>query len=269
MKIVIFQGGLGNQIFQFIFYQYVKLNIDKDVYAVVREGNNHNGYEIDRYFEIDVRKSVLIDLLFSRLDRHRTMLRGIFQKIYIREFENINKKLGIIYEGYWQDKKYFANTLINFKELNLSNKNEIIKSKMLNSNSIALHIRRGDYLQPPHNKLFANVCTLEYYKKAIEICESHCNDVVYFVFSDDILWAKRNLKFENVYYIDWNVGNDSIFDMYLMSYAKMNIIANSTFSYWGAFLNQQSYLTIYPKKWFNDDCGVPVPDIFPNKWIGI
>jgi len=124
-------------------------------------------------------------------------------------------------------------------------------------------------LQPPHNKLFAGICTLEYYQNAIEICKSQCEDLVYFIFSDDIPWAKNNLKQENAYYIDWNIGNDSIYDMYLMSHAKMNIIANSTFSFWGAFLNKQSCMTIYPQKWFNEGCGVPVPDIFPDAWIGI
>ena len=108
-----------------------------------------------------------------------------------------------------------------------------------------------------------------YYDKAISIIREKIIDPQFFVFSDDIDWARNNLSIEDAHYIDWNNGDDSIFDMYLMSQAKMNIIANSTFSFWGAYLNKNSPLVVYPKKWFNNDCGVKVPDIFPNTWIGI
>jgi len=81
--------------------------------------------------------------------------------------------------------------------------------------------------------------------------------------------VKENLKLDtnNVLFIDWNRGNDSIYDMFLMSKAKANIIANSTFSFWGAFLNEESKMTVCPRKWFNQ--GFKDPDIIPESWIRI
>ena len=70
-------------------------------------------------------------------------------------------------------------------------------------------------------------------------------------------------------FIDWNKGNDSIYDMYLMSLAKVNIIANSTFSFWAAYLNRRSELTIYPSRWYQKGSGLKNPDIFPDEWIGL
>ena len=110
---------------------------------------------------------------------------------------------------------------------------------------------------------------MEYYQKAINIVKKEFHDPFFFIFSDDIEWVKENLKLDtnNVLFIDWNKGNDSVYDMFLMSKAKANIIANSTFSFWGAFLNEESKITVCPRKWFNQ--GFKDPDIIPESWIRI
>jgi len=128
MKIVIFQGGLGNQIFHYLFYQYVINNIDRKVFAVVRDGNNHNGYEIDRYFDVEIKLSDFLGKLVVWLDHNRNRFRGIFRNFYLNEFQRGNM-LGFIYDGYWQNKKYFMNTSIKFRDLNLSDRNNVIKTK--------------------------------------------------------------------------------------------------------------------------------------------
>ena len=89
----------------------------------------------------------------------------------------------------------------------------------------------------------------------------------FYVFSDDIAWVKNNLKLKNEVFVDWNIGKDSIYDMYLMSQAKANVIANSTFSYWGAYLNEKTRIVVYPKKWFASK--FIAPNIFPDDWFGI
>ena len=112
-----------------------------------------------------------------------------------------------------------------------------------------------------------NICTTEYYNKAVHIIKKEISNPTFYIFSDDIEWVKNNLPLENACYIDWNTGNQSIYDMYLMTNAKAHIIANSTFSYWGAMLSKSSLITIYPKKWFNSKFAVP--NIFPQNWIGL
>ena len=269
MKIVIFQGGLGNQIFQYLFIQYVRKYVSRIVLGVVRDGNNHNGFELDKYFEVNISMPNWIYRSFKMYERYKHRLPSAFQDIYITEPSDNGSFFQFVYDGYWQNKKYLNRGLISFKNFQLSEKNQIIRNEMLNTNSVAIHVRRGDYLMPPHCHLFANICTAEYYKSAISICYKKMENCHFFVFSDDMDWAKHNLSLENAQYIDWNTGNDSIYDMYLMSFAKINIIANSTFSFWGAYLNEQGNIVIYPKRWFNENCGVPVPDIFPDEWIGL
>lgn len=87
----------------------------------------------------------------------------------------------------------------------------------------------------------------------------------FFVFSDDIPWVKKNMSIPDAYYIDWNKHEDSYLDMYLMSQCKANIIANSTFSFWGAILGNEKEMVIRPKRWIGND----VPDIFPSSWFSI
>lgn len=135
-------------------------------------------------------------------------------------------------------------------------------------NSISIHIRRGDYLNPANSSVFGNICTLSYYQKSIKWFNDSFQDISFFVFSDDITWVKENLQFPSeVYYIDWNSGNNSWEDMCLMSLCKHNIVANSTFSWWGAWLNSNpEKLVLCPPKYTNSDNGI---DLFPKTWIRI
>ena len=98
------------------------------------------------------------------------------------------------------------------------------------------------------------------------IVENFTKDL--FVFSDDIPWCKSNLNIHDAVFVDWNTGEDSYIDMYLMKHTKANIIANSTFSYWGAYFNANHPLVIYPKKWKYSESEEAL-DIFPDNWIGM
>ena len=143
---------------------------------------------------------------------------------------------------------------------------------MQNENSIAIHIRKGkDYLDGTPYK---NTCSIDYYINAINYIKSQISDPIFYVFTDNPTWVENNLKRHiNYSLIDWNpaIGYGNHYDMQLMSYAKHNIIANSTYSWWGAWLNANSNkIVIGPKEWFNPNIKefyYKDLQILPDQWI--
>lgn len=266
MKIVIFQGGLGNQIFQYEFLKSYEKITNENLYYIYREGKySHNGLEINKFFNVDMREApCYIKWLFNVLDRFKQ--KGIIN-FFTNEGKDIYPKNGLFLDGYWQNKLYLNEDLLTFKNMPLNKKNKEILTLLQSTFSVAIHIRRGDYLLPHFQNIYGNVCTLEYYNKAIEICNKQNSICNFFIFSDDMEWSKEHFSYLNPTFIDWNSGEDSIIDLYLMSKAKINIIANSTFSFWGAYLNKHKLISIYPKKWYNSK--FIAPNIFPDNWIGI
>jgi hypothetical protein len=137
--------------------------------------------------------------------------------------------------------------------------------KITSTNSVSIHIRRGDYLNAANINLFGDVCNRAYYEKAIELIKTEVINPHFFIFSNDFSWVKANLHLENVTYITSNVGEDSWKDMYLMSLCKHNIVANSTFSWWGAWLNNNTNkIVISPSRFLKGD---EFSDIYPKQWI--
>lgn len=178
-----------------------------------------------------------------------------------------NKK-AIYAEGYFQSEKYFAHISdVIRKEFTfrgpIDSRNQRIADKMRSENSVSLHVRRGDYLS-----IGANVCGPEYYEKAIKIIEGKYPNPSLFVFSDDIKWVIENIRSSNrIQYIDHNQGKDSFKDMFLMSQCKHNVIANSSFSWWGSWLNQNSdKITVAPLNWYSEN-NSPRNDIYGKDWI--
>lgn len=143
-------------------------------------------------------------------------------------------------------------------------KNCALSNRMSRENSVAIHLRKGqDYMK---KEIFQNTCTLEYYQKAIEIIKSKIENPTFYVFTDNATWVKNNLKGFEYTLIEGNpsIGWGNHFDMQLMSCCKHNIIANSTYSWWGAFLNPNpNKIVIDPKYWFNPQ--IPEYAKLPNK----
>ena len=258
-----FQGGLGNQLFQYAYLCKLREMGYHPLYLNYADAS-HNGFEIQKYFITDMKPCPnLFRLLYRclvRLNHH----------VGISLLSNeVNFSLHKLFQsGYWQDIKYMSSNLsVHFKQLDIGEKNRKIEQEMLSSNSVSIHIRRGDYLLPPHNKVFAGICTEDYYRRALEIVEGKVDSPSFFVFSDDMEWTKKHIKITDseCHYIDWNTGDNSIFDMYLMSKCKANVLANSTFSYWAARLGC-SKCVVYPGKWFNT---MNAPRIFPKEWMSI
>lgn len=265
MKIIHFNSGLGNQIFQYMFYQYLKSRTRRlNGYYNPKWLQQHNGLEVDKVLDVKLPKATVFSNTIAFLCRSIHLLdkKGIFFSS-----DNCYSPSAIYYSGYWQDLRFYRDLpKPKFRNFKLNENNTWAKNLMLKTNSISIHIRRGDYLEEQTAKLMGNICTLEYYQKAIQKVKDCISDPVFFVFSDDSQWARNNIKENNLYFIDWNQGKDSFFDMYLMSICKGHIIANSSFSYWGAYLSDKNILTIYPSKWYN---GRPSPPIAPKEWIAL
>lgn len=258
-KIVVFKGGLGNQLFQYVFYTYLQHKGFKVRY-LNKAKNSHNGLEVNKYFQTNMKAvSFYIDLLLRICYKFRLTVLQHFRADDIGF--NINK---IIFDGYWHNQAFYVQDL-KFKKLNLNAKNANVFDLITKTNSVSIHVRRGDYLSPKNIEIFGGICTLEYYKQAIEEIKKRLSNPKFFIFSNDIEWCEENFKELQPTYISWNAGNDSIYDMYLMSCCKANIIANSSFSYWGARLGTNN-IVVYPNKWFNNQ---PTPDIFDESWISI
>lgn len=285
MLIIACAGGLGNQMFQYAFYLSRK-NMNNDVKFDIswfNENKAHNGYELERIFSLNIAYTNEEDLY--KIGKPKNIIDKIIKKIFYSNniyymtshneainylSDIVNYKSGYLF-GYWQSEKYFEKIKnevkkdFNFK-IPLDIKNEEIATKMKCENSVAIHIRRGDYLKYDH---LSYICTKNYYKNAIEYIEKYVSNPFYYIFSNDIEWCRKNLNFKNVTYVNWNIGKDSYKDMQLMSQCKHNIIANSSFSWWGAWLNNNpNKIVCVPEKWF-DLPGCETRDICPDEWIRI
>lgn len=254
-KKIIYIGGFANQMTTYCIEKYLKLN----------------AYEVESYFEYKdmltpVFKNIKINNYTPRFSKHKKYkyLKRILNTCRIIYSDNrleretiesylFDKKIiyysGVLYDSNLIEKIYkFLIKDFEFPKLTDVKNTEILK-KIESCNSVSIHIRRGDYLNHP---LFGEICNKEYYRKAIKIIENKVKKPVFFIFSNDIEWVKENIKIDNEsYYIDWNLEEkDSYKDMQLMSRCKHNIIANSSFSWWGALLNtNKEKIVILPKQW--------------------
>jgi hypothetical protein len=156
----------------------------------------------------------------------------------------------------------------NIRRVGHNSKNFEIIDKINSTNSVSIHIRRGDYITDKYASIYDGVCGVEYYDRAIKHILSKIENPIFFVFSDDCEWVKNNIDVPNANFIEWNLGKNSYIDMFLMNQCKHNIIANSTFSWWGAYNNSnlRDGIVISPVKWFASDSFIE-PLIFPERWI--
>jgi hypothetical protein len=259
-------GGLGNQMFQYAYAKALEengFNVKIDISAF-KTYKLHGGYQLDKY-NIDLNSSTIEE---NNLFYRDNIFKKVLNKLGIKN-SKIIKERNLLFDetllkvednnyidGYFQCEKYFINIKNVILEqfllkTDLSDYAKVLKDKIINSkNSCSIHIRRGDFT----NKTNSNIhgcCSLDYYNKSVEILNSKLDSVNYFIFSDDIKWVKENLNISNATYIDDETKRIPHEDIYLMSLCKNNIIANSSFSWWGAWLNKnESKIVIAPKRWF-------------------
>jgi hypothetical protein len=273
-----FLGYTGNQMFQYAIGRAIALRLGTDVAIDDRRALAKGMGSICNIF----------DLPHVRPDNmppseHENKLRFLLWRYlgsspkYIREkglgFDQGFHRWGddVYLHGYWQSEKYFTDIEKQLRQDFAfpapTGRNAELSDEIQSGTSISLHVRRGDYL----NFSAHTVCSQEYYQAAVkELLGKVEGDPRIYVFSDDPEWARENLKFSvSTEVVDHNSGAADFEDMRLMSLYKHNIIANSSFSWWGAWLNanKQKHV-IAPKDWFGDP-KMNNPDIAPQQWLRI
>ena len=299
MKIVNIIGGLGNQMFQYAFAialqekwkEEVKIDTHHYNYLFSKyfHGNNfyHNGFEIDKIFPCArLKKALVWDILkvsyyvpnfaISRVARKILPKRRyeFIQKAkdsYIYDEKVFTDNKYRYYEGYWMSARFLFPYRNKIKETYkfdsfTSSQNKEYELLLLKDNSVTIHVRRGDYLNCTN---MTNICNLDYYRKAITKVKEQISNPIFFIFSNDIEWCKENLKQDLhnniVYFVTNNKGCESYRDMQLMSLARCNILANSSFSWWGAFLNDRNDQIVFvPNKWITN---INAEEIYLDEWI--
>ena len=270
MKIVTFWGGLGNQIFIYAYYKWLQVKFpNENIYGYYPSIglSAHNGLEIDKHFEVDLPpSSKFTNLIGTILFNTARICRRMHLPFLMTCTQQNESYESLFHLDYWQDKKY-ENSLfkLRYKLKEVEMKNLSILARMESENTVAVHIRRGDYLKPGVASIYGGICTEEYYKKAIDKVCKLVNNPKFIFFSDDSRYVRDTFHLDNMIIVDWNKGEKSIFDMYLMSQCKYMILANSTFSYWAARLNEKAEKIFCPTRWTNNN----PPDIILNNWIMI
>lgn len=283
-------GGLGNQMFQYAAGRALSLKHKQPLLLDISgfaHYSLHQGFELPLVFSCPVTTASTKDvqtvlgwqaypLLKRQLSSPRwAMLRSdtFIVEPHFQYWAGISEVPQKAYlTGYWQSERYFQaisdviRADFTFKPP-LNEKNADIAQQISHVNAVSLHIRRGDYVQNPITLATHGLCTLDYYKAAIQTIAQSVEQPQFFIFSDDIAWVKANLTLPYpCHYIAHNQGAESYNDMRLMSLCQHHIIANSSFSWWGAWLNPSpTKIVIAPKQWFADDKNVG--DLLPHSWI--
>ena len=283
-------GGLGNQMFQYTAGRALSLRLGIPLKLDVNDFGGyslHQGFELDRLFAAkielasEVDKQAVLGWQKGRVIRRvlkKSSLAFARNKNYIVEpsftyWSGINDLKDNIYlDGYWQSEKYFNEFVSTIRadfafKLPLPAKNLEIASQISKVNAVSLHVRRGDYVSNKKTNSMHGVCSLDYYRDAIKTILKRVENPVFFVFSDDIAWIKNNLVIDAPsVFIDHNSGMESYNDMRLMSLCQHHIIANSSFSWWGAWLGaNKNKIVIAPKQWFAQNRSTD--DLIPISWF--
>ncbi|MEI6400311.1 MAG: alpha-1,2-fucosyltransferase [bacterium] len=281
MLIVRLQGGLGNQLFQYAFARALSLKQNKSVF-LEKSFKQHKVFGItQREYALDVfaiEAQVFEENTFHKIT---SVIKRVLQKIVHIEWRGLEKSFAFdqkmltikdgYFDGYWQSYKYFEHIESIIKnELVLKVISPEIKQfadQIETEKSLAIHIRRGDFVNNKKHEVVKN----DYYEKAIKIIEStHAVEHIY-VFSDDIAWCEEHLHFDypTTFVPLAYEGKHGEGHLHMMSKCQYFIIPNSTFAWWGAWLsNRKDKIVITPKIWRNDIL-IPPDDLLPPDWVKI
>jgi hypothetical protein len=265
VKIVKIYGGLGNQMFQYAFAMSLA-GASGDVTFLDTSSRGvdeaHNGFELGRLFNIYLgeappeeadRLCVRPTTLFNRIRRkYFTKPTHRIDRIFCYQPELLELSGDVYYEGYWQSEKYFwgieaeVRATYSFPPI-LDRPNEEALGS-LRRPVASLHVRRGDYLKYPN----LSICTPDYYSRAVAALRDAGDASSLLVFSDDLEYCRSELDLGGLpaVYVEWNQGAESWRDMAMMARCDAHVIANSSFSWWGAWLDPRPRKrVIAPKPW--------------------
>jgi hypothetical protein len=260
------KGGIGNVLFQIAATK--SLSIDNNTECSFPNLITHLNY-----LNSDKTHNPILDYSHEYLKLFKNIITSPITKsipLRVYPFEYVDTPLingDIQIDGFFQSEKYFKHnreSILEFLDFNFIPEDYIQKKYNFDQNkkTTSIHVRRGDYINYPNHHPTQSI---EYYKKGIEILNNKTD--IFIVFSDDIKWCKDNLILDNVIYIE---NEKDYIELYLMSLCDNNIISNSSFSWWGAWLNNNKNKTVIgPKKWFGSSIQHNTNDIIPESWIKI
>lgn len=297
MIIVKIMGGLGNQLQQYALYRKLEslgTDVRLDVSWFARPGEQaevlaKREMELARFEGVRYRTASeqeirgLLGRLWeepesalSRLKRKLLPSRDpcfVEQDMYHEEVFHFTDKY---LTGYWACEKYYADILDGLRrelrfpvcaDEQIGRRNEEMIDRMMSTESVSVHVRRGDYLDPANAALFGGICTEAYYEAAMAWIRARYPKARFFFFSDDIPYVREHYAGADCEIIDWNKGADSLYDMMLMSRCRHNICANSTFSFWGARLNAgEGKCMIRPS--IHKNTQICIPEQMKELWAG-
>lgn len=281
---IYFMGGLGNQMFQYAFlkeWEALGRNAAADI-SWYKHFSKDARYELQQVFpnvslpaNNKLAAPVALLAFYGRKVQKRLLRKEVMpfeEKEHSCYDASIFDKTSGILQGYWQSEKYFQHAIdrvrndfqFEIKDTGLEKAAQTIRNT---PHSVAVHIRRGDYIDL--NEIYGNICTDEYYERAIQELKERYPNATFFFFSNNVEWVREHYKGDNYRTVDTSMfeSYENWYDLYLMSQCENNIIANSTFSWWGAWLNENPDKMVFaPKKWINI---APTPDIWCEGWIKI
>lgn len=293
MIIVKLMGGLGNQMFQYATGLAVASHTRSSLFLDTSGFDTMEAIDTPRHYELDsfcIDTSIASKDLLSNIQAPEAPY-GLQHKV-MRRLKSGGKiwqlsEAGSSYEpavvkapkntylvGYWQNEKYFSE----IREILLKNlqpakpltkySQGILKRIENTKTTIAVHIRRGDYIANVHANKFHGLTPLEYYSKATSFFKKRFPDALFVVVSDDITWCRKNLTFgSETIFVEPQRNRKDYEDLVIMSRCTHNIIANSSFSWWGAWLNTNpKKIVIAPKVWFLEKKANKETEIVPNSW---
>lgn len=286
--IVRLQGGLGNQMFQYAFGRALSMRSGMELYLDTSPLNpkKNRGYQLDAFIlsvksadsgkiqslitpHFAIRKKLwkALKIPFKYADTH------VLEKNFPYDEEIASRRDPAYFDGYWQTEKYFSDCKEFIRRDFTFRDEEALRrhaqyEEVLNSNSVSIHIRRGDYVKNPKYRKRLYVCKLEYYKNAMKYLNERFENLTFYIASDDHKWVKSN--FELSKHIKLIESKNALEDLYIMSKCKHNIISNSSFSWWAAWLNpNKDKQVLSPNIWFNPCAQIDFRDIVPESWIKI
>lgn len=289
--IIRLQGGLGNQMFQ---YAFARILAEQNNVILKLDNSFFDASSLElsftlRHFELGIFNNAYLQASASEIkslkqssffDRIKRKLGMCTSKIYEEpsfgfHAEALSIKAPFYIKGYFQSYKYSENQMDFIRKIfafpleSLDDINTALLYKLQSETTISVHVRRGDYITNKKTQQFHGNCSLEYYSNAIALLASKNKIFTLVFFSDDREWVKE--QFENLPYskifVDYNNNENSWIDMLLMSSCSHNIIANSSFSWWAAWLNMHSKKTVIaPKNWYANS-EKNTNDLIPPQWI--
>jgi hypothetical protein len=285
-------GGLGNQMFQ---YAAARALADRTGSEVVLDVSDFASYTVHRYAldAMRIRAQVRGAPAVTAVPQARPFARkakALWRRLVPARAQAVptyrersfafdpgvaSQRPPVQLEGYWQSEKYFRDAADAIRaDFTLGTEpdaaNRAMLERMQGTCAVSLHVRRGDYVTNPTAAAFHGSCSPDYYRQAVDHIAGRCGPLTLFVFSDDQEWVRQNMQFAHpTVHVDCNPPERGAWDMHLMKHCHHHVVANSSFSWWGAWLNPSpDKIVVAPGRWFTDGT-IDTSDLIPPAWVRI